>query len=68
MYYLAVIQNNNTAALFSYPTYDAALAAYHNELGYRAEGRTITKCALLDEELLTVMRETWTASTDTESE
>lgn len=67
MYYLAVIQNNNTPALFSHETYDAALAAFHNELGYRAEGRTSTKCAILDSELVTLMRETWvTPVTDTE--
>lgn len=67
MYYLVIIQNNETPAIFGYETYDAALAAFHNEMAYRAEGRTSTKCAILDSELITLQRETWVAPvTDTE--
>ena len=61
MYYTVIIQNNNTPAIFAYESYDAALAAFHTEMAYRAEGRTSTKCAIVDSELITLMRETWTA-------
>lgn len=49
MYYLIIIQNKQTPAIFSYPSYDAALAAFHNEMAYRAEGRTSTMCMIINE-------------------
>lgn len=63
-FYLAVIQNETTSALFSYDTQDAALAAYHNELAYRAADRTSTKCALMNEELEVIKRESYYAMTE----
>ena len=48
MYYLAIVQNDSTNALYTYNNFEDALAAYHQELSYRAEGRTSTKCAILD--------------------
>lgn len=66
MYYLVIVQNNNTQAVYSYNSIEAALAAYHSELAYRAEGRTSTKCAILDSELMLVRSETYTASVNTE--
>ena len=32
MFYLVIVQNDSTPAIFSYASYDAALAAYHTEL------------------------------------
>lgn len=61
MYYLAIVQNDTTNALYSYSTYEAALAAYHTELAYRAEGRTSTKCAILDRDLNMLRQETYVA-------
>lgn len=61
MYYLAIIQNENTSALYNYSTFEQALAAYHTELAYRAEGRTSTRCVIFDSELRTLRAEVYTA-------
>ena len=68
MFYVVIIQNNETPAIFGYGSYDAALAAFHTEMAYRAEGRTSTKCMIVDSELLTLMRETWTVPVQTAEE
>ena len=69
MYYLAIIQNDSVATLYSYETYEAALAAFHSELAYRGEGRTSTKCAILNADLQLQRQETYVApvSGNTES-
>lgn len=61
MYYLALVQNNDTQALFAYNTLDDALTRYHSELAYRGEGRTSTKCAILDENLMVIRNESYSA-------
>ena len=61
MYYLAIVQNDTTNALYSYNTYEEALAAYHTELAYRAETRKSTKCAILDGDLNMLRQETYVA-------
>ena len=61
MYYLAIVQNDTTNALYTYNTFEDALAAYHQELAYRAEGRTSTKCAILDNDLHMLRQETYIA-------
>lgn len=61
MYYLAIVQNDSTNALYTYNTLEAALAAYHQELAYRGEGRTSTKCAILDSNLNMLRNEIYTA-------
>lgn len=61
MYYLAIVQNDTTNALYSYSTYEDALAAYHTELAYRAEGRKSTKCAILNGDLQMLRQETYVA-------
>lgn len=66
MYYVATVQNENTPALFSYSTLEAALAAFHTELAYRAEGRTSTKCSILDADLMTIRNEVYIASANEE--
>ena len=63
MYYLAIVQNDETQALYRYNTYEETLAAYHTELAYRAEGRTSTKCAILDNDLHMLRQEIYTAPT-----
>ena len=65
MYFLAIVQNNNTQALYRYDSYDAALAAYHSELAYRSADRTSTKCALLDANLSMIRQEVYGAETNT---
>lgn len=61
MYYLAIVQNDTTNALYTCNSFEDALAAYHQELAYRAEGRTSTKCAILDNDLHMLRQETYTA-------
>lgn len=61
MYYLAIVQNDETQALYRYNTYEEALAAYHTELAYRAETRKSTKCAILDGDLNMLRQETYVA-------
>ena len=59
LYYLAIIQNESTCAIFKYDDLDAALAAFHNELAYRGEGRNSTLCVILDKIGGTIKREKW---------
>lgn len=61
MYYLVIIQNDETQTLYRYNSYEEALAAYHTELAYRAEGRRSTKCAILDGDLQMLRQETYVA-------
>lgn len=68
MYYLAIIQNETTTALYAYRDLDTALSAYHSELAYRSADRTSTKCLLFDSELRRVNAETYTAPTDEPNE
>lgn len=46
-YYLVIIQNDDTSAVFKYADYDDALAQMHTELAYRGESRTSTLCVIL---------------------
>lgn len=52
MFYLVIVQNSDTPAIYSHETHDAALAAFHTEMAYRAEGRTSTKCLILNSDLV----------------
>lgn len=61
MFYLVIIQNSQTPAIFSYHAYEDALAAYHTELSYRAEGRVKTVCGIFTEELMLMKSEIYTA-------
>lgn len=62
MYYMAVIQNGNVPALYPYETYDAALAAFHNELAYRADSRDSTMCLIINSYGDSIKKEYWSAS------
>ena len=64
MYYLVIIQNDSTQAVYSYETNDMALAAFHSELAYRGEGRNKTVCVILDDNGTLVTREVWKKSVD----
>ena len=64
MYFLAIVQNNSTQALYRYNSYDEALAAFHSELAYRSADRASTKCALLDANLSMIRQEVYGAETD----
>lgn len=61
MYYLVIIQNNDTQAVYRHNNLDSAMAAFHSEMAYRAEGRTSTKCAILDSNMCIVRSEVYTA-------
>ena len=61
MFYLAIVQNDETQALYRYNSYEDALAAYHTELAYRAEGRRSTKCAILNGDLQMLRQEIYTS-------
>lgn len=68
MYYLAIVQNDNTQALYKYSSLDDVLAAYHTELAYRGEGRTSTKCTILDDNLQAVRNDSYIAPVTPEQE
>lgn len=62
MYYLAIIQNHGESkALYSYNSYEEALAAYHTELAYRAETRKQTVCSILNADGQVLRNEVYTA-------
>jgi len=62
-YYLAVLQNpgqeSETKSLTDYVNYDDAMALYHTELAYRAEGRVATTCTVFDEQGTPIATESW---------
>ena len=60
-YYLIVVQNDSAVAIYSYDSMDSVLAAYHTELAYRNEARISTDCAILNEDLQVMMRESYNA-------
>ena len=66
MYYVLIIQNKNTQAVFRYDSLEDAYAKYHTELAYRAEGRTSTKCAILTPDLGVLLRDEYIAEPSTE--
>ena len=47
-YYVVIIQNDSTQAVYAYTDFDAALALYHTELAYRGDGRNKTICTILN--------------------
>lgn len=59
MFYLVIMQNDETQAVFRYDTLDAALAAFHTELAYRGDGRNKTVCVILNRIGEAVKRECW---------
>ena len=67
MYYLVILQNNSSQAIYPYNSYDQALSAFHSELAYRNESRTKTVCVIIDSVGNTLKKECW-ASSDTSAE
>lgn len=61
-YYLVIVQNDSAQAIYVYDGIDAALAAYHSELAYRAESRVKTLCVIIDSFGNTIRKECWSAT------
>lgn len=59
MFYLVIIQNNTTQAVYPYDTLDAAISMFHTELAYRGDGRDKTVCVILNQKGELVKRELW---------
>lgn len=58
-YYLVIIQNDETCAVYKYADYDDALAAMHTELAYRGGGRTQTLCLIVKGDSMITNIELW---------
>lgn len=67
-FYLVIIQNDTSQAIYPYEDYSAALAAFHNELGYRHETRISTTCVILNSQGELMRRERWDAPINKEEE
>lgn len=61
MFLLVKLQNDSATTVFKYDDLSSALAAFHAELAYRAEGRTSTMCAILNRAGEVVKKERWEA-------
>ena len=68
MYYLVIIQNDTTQAVYSYETLDAAISMFHTELAYRGDGRNKTVCVILNKNGELMKRETWERPVSSEEE
>lgn len=47
-YYLVIVQNDSAQAVYAYIDLDDALAAFHQELAYRASDRLSTLCVIMN--------------------
>lgn len=59
MYYLTIVQNDSTQAVYGYQDIDTALASFHSELAYRGDGRNKTLCVIIDDKGELVKTELW---------
>ena len=59
-FYMGIVQNRNTKALYEYETYDEALVAFHQEMAYRSDSRTSTLCFIFDDNGCFYNTELWT--------
>ena len=66
MYYVVIIQNETTPAIFGYNSFEEANAKFHTELAFRAEGRTSTHCAIVTSDLSFIKSESYVAPVNTE--
>lgn len=66
MYYLVIIQNDTTPAIYSYTTYEDALSRYHTELAYRSDERISTRCAIFDRNMTMMRSEVYSKQIETE--
>ena len=67
-YYLIIIQNQSTQAIFSYDTISEALVRFHNELAYRADDRVSTFCMIIDPYGNVLKKDIWEKETPIEDE
>lgn len=58
-YYVAIVQNGNTQALFAYDNIDTALEKFHSEMGYHESTRNSTLCLLFDQTGYVMRNELW---------
>lgn len=58
-FYLIIVQNDSSQAIYSYESLDDALAAFHSELAYHAEGRNRTLCIIFDSSGECIRKEEW---------
>lgn len=58
-YYLVIIQNDVSQAIYSYDNFDDALSAFHTELSYHSEGRNSTVCVILNSYGTVMKNERW---------
>ena len=58
-YYVAIVQNGSTQALFAYDNIDNALEKFHDELRYHAETRSSTLCIVFDQSGGIIRNELW---------
>lgn len=63
MYYLVIIQNQNTQAVYVYESLDTALSVFHSELAYRGEGRNSTTCVIINAIGETIKTDHWVKET-----
>ena len=59
MYYLTIVQNDSTQAVYGHQDIDTALASFHSELAYRGDGRNKTLCVIIDDKGELVKTELW---------
>lgn len=60
-YYLVIIQNDETCAVYKHTSYDEALAALYSEMAYRGNGRTETLCIIIKGDSSIPKMEYWKA-------
>ena len=58
-YYLVIVQNDESQAVYAYDNVDAALAALHSELAYRGDGRNSTLCIIFNAYGAVIKNERW---------
>lgn len=63
MYYVIIIQNSDTQAVYVYESLDTALSVFHSELAYRAEGRFSTTCVIINGIGETIKTDHWEKQT-----
>ena len=59
MFVLVILQNDSITMTHVHMTFSDALAEFHSELAYRAEGRTSTMCAILNRSGDVLKNERW---------
>lgn len=64
MYYVVIIQNDSSQAVYRYNNYDDAIAMFHQELAYRGEGRNKTVAVVLNDFGACIKSDNWVRHTE----